>query len=104
MTSIEKAIDRFLSLNELGKTDSKNLNKLVRLLEDGKVETERAVQEIYADAKNPGGSFRNFLRRVREAIKTAAGNQEDRRLEGYAGIPKDNHPSENRFQSRMHKH
>ena len=80
MTSIEKAIDRFLSLNELGKTDSKNLNKLVRLLEDGKVETERAVQEIYANAKNPGGSFRNFLKRVRKAIKKAAGNQEDRGL------------------------
>ena len=80
MTSISNTIDKFLVLNELGKTDSINLNKLIRLLENGKVETERAIQELYSDAKNPDGSFRNFLKRLRDAIKTAAENQEDIRL------------------------
>ena len=80
MTSISNAIDKFLVLNELGKTDSINLNKLIRLLENGKVETERAIQELYSDAKNPDGSFRNFRKRLRDAIKTAAENQEDIRL------------------------
>ncbi len=80
MKSISNAIDEFLALNELGKTDAKNLNKLIGLLEDGKVATERAVQALYADAKNPDGSFKSFIMRIRAAIKVTADNQKDKRL------------------------
>ncbi len=68
-TRITEGFDYFLKQNELGKTDSKNINQLLLMMdENGYIDKQTILEKIFAKAADANANYRNFIKRILDAI------------------------------------
>ena len=78
MKNIIDSFDYFLKSNELGKTDAKNINRLLQMIDtDGYIEKQVVLDELFKKAANADANYRNFVKRVRDAIDNAQAEDDD---------------------------
>ncbi|SHA10971.1 WD-repeat protein [Bathymodiolus thermophilus thioautotrophic gill symbiont] len=78
MKNIIDSFDYFLKSNELGKTDAKNINRLLQMIDaDGYIEKQVVLDELFKKAANADANYRNFVKRVRDAIDNAQAEDGD---------------------------
>ncbi|WP_180323920.1 NACHT domain-containing protein, partial [bacterium endosymbiont of Bathymodiolus sp. 5 South] len=66
---IIKGFDYFLKQNELGKTDSKNINRLLQMMdENGHIDKQTILEQIFVTAADADANYRNFIKRTLDAI------------------------------------
>ncbi|VVH65304.1 hypothetical protein BSPLISOX_1749, partial [uncultured Gammaproteobacteria bacterium] len=66
---ITKGFDYFLKQNELGKTDSKNINRLLQMMdENGHIDKQTILEQIFVTAADADANYRNFIKRTLDAI------------------------------------
>ncbi|CAB5507376.1 High-affinity carbon uptake protein Hat/HatR [Bathymodiolus azoricus thioautotrophic gill symbiont] len=68
-TRITEGFEYFLKQNELGKTDSKNINQLLLMMdENGYIDKQTILEKIFAKAADANANYRNFIKRILDAI------------------------------------
>ena len=66
---ITRGFEFFLKQNELGKTDSKNINRLLLMMdENGYIDKQTILAEIFTTAADAEANYRNFIKRILDAI------------------------------------
>jgi hypothetical protein len=66
---LTEGFDYFLKQNELGKTDSKNINRLLQMMdENGYIDKQTILKKIFTTAADADANYRNFIKRILDAI------------------------------------